>query len=184
MAPLEDATQVLQSIAILEVNEMEEDEIEEEEEKEEVKQDTEVVPTLSSCTDEAPDLGSSEATCAGSEAEKKTSPLFSECEGGQDVQNCISTNTLQGDTDRLSGVKQRRFMIYLCGGYKGKVEIQQNGFGFILSHRAVQYVENTSTVIVLPRIMNTTGLVMLRCWQINCVTWWDSCLHYFNQTCF
>ncbi|XP_036452929.1 uncharacterized protein LOC118826148 [Colossoma macropomum] len=116
-APLDDAPQLLQSLAVLEDNEMEE-----EEEEDESKQDEGVIPALSSCTDEAPDIGSSEGNCVGSEAEKKETSLSKECDQkGQDVQDCISANILQEDTDVCYHVRQRRFMIYLCGGYRDTV---------------------------------------------------------------
>ncbi|KAG9274177.1 hypothetical protein AMEX_G11074 [Astyanax mexicanus] len=107
----DDAPQLLQ---ILKENEKEE----EEENVEENNQDRKILPALSSCTDEAPDRGSSEGTCAGSEAEKKES-LFSKQydEINQDLLDYIKTNNMQEDTDRLCHIKQRRFMIYLCGGY-------------------------------------------------------------------
>ncbi|XP_017574350.1 uncharacterized protein LOC108440128 [Pygocentrus nattereri] len=116
-APLDDAPQILQSLAVLEDNEMED-----KEEEDESKQDKGALPALSSCTDEAPDIGSSEGTCVGSEAEKKVTLLPKDCgQKGQDVQDCISANILQEDTDGCCHVRQRRFMIYLCGGYRDTV---------------------------------------------------------------
>ncbi|XP_076828927.1 uncharacterized protein LOC143475082 isoform X3 [Brachyhypopomus gauderio] len=86
------------------------------------KPDKVAIPALSSSTDEAPDIGSYEGHCRGSAVETKESLLIKQCaEKGPDVYDCISTNILQKDTERISHIRQRRFMIYLCGGYRDTV---------------------------------------------------------------
>ncbi|KAI4905072.1 hypothetical protein NFI96_016045, partial [Prochilodus magdalenae] len=114
--PLDDTPQLLQSLALIEENE-----IEEEEKEDEGKQDKGVIIS-SFCTDEAPDISSSEGTCGGSEEERKESLLSKGCDGtAQDVQDCIGANILQEDMGRCCRIRERRFMIYLCGGYRDTV---------------------------------------------------------------
>lgn len=87
----------------------------------EEKWDKEDFPALPYCADKEPHLGSSQGTRGGCQLEKRESSLSKKLdEKGHYVQDCITTNFLQWETDRLCHVK-RRIMIYLCGGYKGKI---------------------------------------------------------------
>lgn len=87
----------------------------------EEKLDKDDVPALPYCADKEPHLGSSQGTRGGCQLEKRDGSLSKNLdEKGQYVQDCMRTNSLQWERDRLCQVK-RRIMIYLCGGYKGKI---------------------------------------------------------------
>lgn len=70
------------------------------------------VQNASSCTDEAPEgQGSlSEGPFRSADIEDKRDQKL----------QCHSSLNMLNDGNVLSFVKQRRFMIYLCGGYKGE----------------------------------------------------------------
>lgn len=97
----------------------------EEKEKEEVegknKQEGSInVQNASSCTDEAPEGQGSLSEGPFKSADIKNKQRFDERD--PKLQCHLSPNTLKDGNLLSFHVKQRRFMIYLCGGYKGEVD--------------------------------------------------------------
>lgn len=107
---------LLQSLVPLDKKEKEEKEDREEKEK---KEQTVIVQNASSCTDEAPEGQGSLSEGPFRAAEVDNKPRSDE--RGPKLQHHSSSNSVN-DISSLH-FKQRRFLIYLCGGYKGKVDI-------------------------------------------------------------
>ncbi|XP_067301621.1 uncharacterized protein [Pseudorasbora parva] len=107
---------VLQSLVALEEKEKEEKVDEEDEEK---KEGAVIVQNVSSCTDEAPDgQGSlSEGTLKAADTDVKQRLDERETK----ILHYSSPNTLNDDSISSLHFKERRFMLYLCGGYKDTV---------------------------------------------------------------
>ncbi|KAK9972217.1 hypothetical protein ABG768_025540 [Culter alburnus] len=107
---------LLQSLVPLEEKEKEEKEDEEEKEK---KEGAVIVQNASSCTDEAPDGQGSLSDGPFRAADIDNKQRLDERD--PNLQHHSSPNTLYDDSISSLHFKQRRFMIYLCGGYKDTV---------------------------------------------------------------
>lgn len=107
---------LLKSLVPLEEKEKEEKQDEEEREREK-KEGAVIVRNASSCTDEAPDGQGSLSEGPFKAADNDDKQRLDERDLKQ--QHHSSPNTLYDDSISSLQFKQRRFMIYLCGGYKG-----------------------------------------------------------------
>lgn len=109
---------LLQSLVPLDEKEKEEKEYNKEKEK---KERTVNVQNASSCTDEAPEgqgsLSEGPFRAADVDDKQRSDARVSR------LQRHSSPNTQYDDNISSLHFKHRRFMIYLCGGYKGKVDI-------------------------------------------------------------
>ncbi|KAK7176931.1 hypothetical protein R3I93_001002 [Phoxinus phoxinus] len=107
---------LLRSLVPLEEKEKGEKEDEQEEEK---KEGVVIVQNASSCTDEAPDGQGSLSEGPFRAADVHDKQRFDE--GDPKLQHHSSPNTLNDDSVSSFHIKERRFMIYLCGGYKDTI---------------------------------------------------------------
>ncbi len=116
---------LLQSLVPLDEKEKEEKEYNKEKEK---KERTVNVQNASSCTDEAP-----EGQGSLSEGPFRAADVdYKQRSDARDprLQRHSSPNTQHDDNISSLHLKHRRFMIYLCGGYKGKVDIDSLNYTY------------------------------------------------------
>ncbi len=106
----------------LDEKEKEEKEYNKEKEK---KERTENVQNASSCTDEAP-----EGQGSLSEGPFRAVDYKQRSDARDSRLHHSSPNTQHDDNISSLHFKHRRFMIYLCGGYKGKVDIDSLNYTY------------------------------------------------------